>query len=216
MKKLYKNWSTQPRYNITVCAAPAFIWFRNAKVGTRSIKEVLDTHFENREYSDKSLVGLEVKNFYTFGFVRNPYARVVSGYFNKIIKTVENKNANRGKVREVFDLDMPVEVIENPKAGFKLFLEALKAPNSVLFNNNHFRPQHRLIPIDLMDFVGKMEHFNRDTASVFAQLEIQPTLPHKNKSKASKIDLDHFLDPDDRQLIVELYQRDFEIFKYKI
>jgi hypothetical protein len=202
------------QFNITVCENPKFIWFRNAKVATRSIKWVIDQQFETQEFYAKNIKPYDLSEYFTFGLVRNPYTRIISAYFNKMVRLFkQEKSEIKEKHLKYLEPFTSYEKI-SPAKGFKILLDQLSTSDSTLFRNIHFTPQSNLIDSDKLDFLGKFENLKEDTAYIFKKIGVPAQLPHRNKSKYSFFDRTKFLDQENRKIIEELYQQDFELFNY--
>jgi hypothetical protein len=107
----------------------------------------------------------------------------------------------------------PYEKI-SPAKGFKILLDHLSTPENSLFRNIHFTPQSNLIQPDQLDFIGRFENLQADTHFIFNKIGATHSLPHRNKSESSSIDLSKFLDQENRRIIEALYRHDFELFNY--
>lgn len=202
------------QFNITVCENPKFIWFRNAKVATRSIKWVINQQFDTHEFYKKGIKPYDLSEYFTFGFVRNPYSRILSGYFNKMVRFMEMEKSELQKKHYKYLQYIPNYDKISFQEGFKILLYSLKTPGSVLFQNPHFTLQSHLINPNKLDYLGRFENLQEDTKLVFKKIGAQFILPHMNKSKRLQFDPSEFLDQENQNIIKELYQKDFEIFNY--
>jgi len=151
------------------------------------------------------------RNYFKFGFVRNPWDRIVSCYFNKF------REGGPG-------LGLPddgVDVELYPGMTFAEFVEAVHAiPDES--SNPHFKSQHTVFcPAGdrevLADFVGRFEDLSADfehvTKKIGAAGEIE--LPHKLRSKNRKgRSYADFYDDRLKKLVHERFRDDIEIFEY--
>lgn len=195
------------------------------KAGTKSIKKVLadylyleqsDERFNQAESQNKelpfkkasksSLTELKKKNF-IFAFVRNPYERILSCYFDKINK----KTSYMGFLRyqKKFYRGMT----------FEHFVENISTiPDSEA--DQHFRSQYRFLINNeglIPDYVGKVETMEADFHQISNHLQTDKLqLIHVNKSKAKKISAEEYFTPRVIQLIQERYKEDFQHFNYSI
>ena len=193
------------------------------KAGTKSIKKVLADYMYN-EYSDgrfnqaesqkkelpfkkiqkSSLIELKKKNF-IFAFVRNPYERILSCFFDKINKKTSYLGFLRYKKR--FSRGMT----------FETFVEHIASiPDSEA--DQHFRSQYKFLEEKskiIPDFIGKIENMKSDFEDINRQLNTNKLeLIHLNKSKAKKISGKEYFSPKVVQLIQERYKEDFRRFNY--
>lgn len=149
----------------------------------------------------------------SFCFVRNPYARVLSAYLDKmgLSHLVAIFGPKLGIAEE--DLDKPV--------SFREFLErvARQAPEDM---DVHWRPQtylyDRLEPAVGFDFVGAFETFDDDFAAFLGAVD--PDLldyvavfdPHVTRA-ASRV-AEYYDDARNVALAEAIYEQDFERFGY--
>lgn len=205
------------KFNITVCENPKFIWFRNAKVASRSIKWVLDQQFDNQEFYKKNISCYDLHQYFKFGLVRNPYTRIISAYFNKMVRLFKKENSELNKKHYKYLQHIADYEQTTVKENFKKLLNTLRTPQSVLFNNVHFTPQSNLIDPDKLDFLGRFENLNEDTQFIFQKIGVSQPLPKRNVGPPNiKIDFLKSLDREDLEAIQVLYQKDFELFNYPI
>lgn len=135
-------------------------------------------------------------SYFSFAWVRNPWERMVSAYFNK-------------------DPDL---LQQAEKAG--LALCELDFPDFVAatvdFPHVHLRPQHQFF-LDAagkrqVDFIGRFECFGEDFATVCKQLGRRLHLPHANASKHQAYR--YYYDEASRKLIATKYAADIDFFEY--
>ncbi|MBW1860709.1 MAG: sulfotransferase family 2 domain-containing protein [Deltaproteobacteria bacterium] len=189
-------------YNLTISHERKFVWFRVAKVGTRTIfdhmKESgvrLDLEHPYRVYYPPKLY----EDYFKFAFVRNPWDRLVSCWHNKVLRINHFK----------FD---DVELARMRKfEHFVDYVSRLDIENC----NNHLRLQCTLIDLDHVDYLGRFETFSDDLRFVFQQLDMPSArLPHKNKSSRQK-DYREYYSDGLRERVYQIYRKDMQIFGYQ-
>ena len=204
-QRVLKLASSQPPRNVTIGRDPAFVWYRVAKVGTRSIVKALHEHdvdfIADHPYSVRIPSRL-TEGFFRFAFVRDPRSRLVSCWRNKVIE------ADRPtEVESHIGLDLEERKSLRDFGDFVQFVVRQDPANCDI----HFRPQTRLVDVDHVDFVGRFESFDRDVHTVFEQLGIPAELPHLNRSTSTVADP---YTPSLLAQVEEFYADDLEAFSY--
>lgn len=149
-----------------------------------------------------------VDNEFVFTFVRNPYARVLSAYLDKITGTrdhaVWGPFAQRHRLGE-------------DEISFVEFLRliATERPETM---DMHWRPQSQIIGADLVpyNFVGTMETFTADFAHVIHTLfgpdaTIEVFAPHRTQASER---LRQYYGAEERAIVEDLYRDDFAALGY--
>lgn len=229
---------------INISIQNKWCYIENAKVGCSSIKyNLMQLEFENsglrkQKYEDinpkllhepmfgpmlhpfqveeKTLKEIfEEKKYFVFTFVRNPFARVLSAYLDKIEK---NKAPKIHIVRSLFksdELDKPV--------SFKEFVKLLHMNNKVLYIDKHWRPQtaNLVVPEIKYDFIGRLENFDEDFQEVEKEIKRKGEPSKKRKVKnytphqtSANEKIRHYYDEETIELIREIYADDFKNFQY--
>ncbi len=185
------------RYNVTAgtsLAGRPYVWFRVAKVATRSILDLLSR--ETRVCVDDSWVRDDSpwlpSHAWTFAFVREPVARLLSCYRDKV------------EGREMFP--------ECWGGSFDEFVEWLGSAD-VSRADRHVRPQALLLPPNV-DFVGRFESLADDFGVVVEHLGLCSGLPHHNRSGGSRSDGSDFVSDFALEAIWYLYSEDYVRFNY--
>lgn len=130
--------------------------------------------------------------YYTFGFVRNPWDRVVSLY-NYIRR--RPKHPHYSAVRTLPDFKAYVNyVAQNSYPAQAEFL--CDDSNSLL-----------------VDFVGRYENLTTDFAAVCQKIRISANLPHKNASV--RVDYRTAYNDRTREIVGQVFRRDIELFGYR-
>jgi hypothetical protein len=184
-------------YILTV--GPGFVWFRVAKVGTRSILRMLDDGgipvsdhdgLERRKYA----LGF-YRRHYKFAFVRNPWDRLVSCWHNKVVDT--------GRYTERTSTDL---------STFAGFVTWVATHDLATCGDEHLRLQTELVDLPALDFLGRFESFADDMATVGARLGLPVELRHENRSSAG--DYREAYTPELRDVVGRLYAADVDAFGY--
>lgn len=133
---------------------------------------------------------------FIFTFVRNPYTRTLSAYKYLV---------NGGKT--------PID-----KADKKKYIDNTNFDTFVLNKleyaskyQQHFRPHYFWLP-DGADFIGYYENFQQDIEKLRQIILMKDApIPHKNKTN---YDHSYVISRDTRDIIYEIYKKDFELFSY--
>lgn len=152
-------------------------------------------------YFYKYIFGAELKEFFSFSFVRNPYQRIYSAY-----NYLKSGGINL-----------------HDKKAFKMHLYKYKNFKDFILNGLnqkiikeiiHFTPQSNFICDSsdniLIDFVGKFEYLSKDINHIENRMNLSLSLPYLNKSKSNN----DIFDDEVRSKIFDIYKRDFKIFNY--
>ncbi|MEQ9304941.1 MAG: sulfotransferase family protein [Marinoscillum sp.] len=165
------------------------------------------------------LNGLE-KDYFTFGFVRNPWDRLVSCYFDKVKKknritgqALNNSQFTDG-VSNAFLLAYRNKVSKD--MSFREFAEFVcETPDWK--SNNHFKSQHLFLSDTngkiVCGCIGKLETLPAD----FEQIAQQCGFPHLSIPQKLKSDRDKYrtyFDDELAQKVAKRYQKDLDLFGY--
>lgn len=182
-------------FNIKASDEKEFVWFRVFKVASGTIWDALDKEVADLKGKRPNTVPKEYKNYFKFAFVRNPWDRIVSCYFHKIV----TKKSKEFSACFDKDFDFFVDYISK--------IDMTKA-------NPHIKLQTRLIPVDQCDFIGKMDNLNEDFQHVCNIIGIEmPKLEHIHQTEREHYS--HYYTPRTRKIIASLYREDIETFGFE-
>jgi hypothetical protein len=176
-----------------------FIWFRVHKAGLSSTNDLLKQNncgfpecFPPQPFNPA-----KYKNYFKFGFVRNPWDRVVSCYFNKIVFP--------SKKRKYFEKCLGKD--------FEYFVDFIKK-SDLAVANPHIRLQTKLLPYEDVDFVGHLENYDEDIRYVAEILNLKiSNIPQKNTTQHQHYST--YYTERTKQIIAEKYKEDIEAFGYQ-
>jgi hypothetical protein len=127
---------------------------------------------------------------FKFGFVRNPWERLVSWY-QYVQKTPSHEDCRPG---EAF-ADFATRFLDKPRRAQWWMIE----------NNSGELG---------LDFIGRFENLNDDIAQICQQIGIEPkTLPHRNKM--AEKDYRTYYDDTLAQTVQNTWQREISVFGYR-
>lgn len=197
-----------------------FIFVAVMKTGTMSITKTLEkysldndgTHYTAKELKEGRLLSHSSKRlgannssiplykkhwdeFFTFGFVRNPWDHFVSLY--KWCKKHNSKQALN---------------------GFDNFLKNQYESNfGILWDWQFTNQSDRLFDKDnqLVDFIGKFENLEEDYLKICNRLMIKEPLLYINKSKDIRTYREFYKNDKQIEMVNKMYKKDIERFKYE-
>jgi len=183
------------RYFIAYDFKKKVIWYRVAKVGTRSILKLFDKE-NGSDFLYPSATAYNskfYKKYYKFAFVRNPYDRLVSSWKDKVVE------------RNYFNFpNLELEKMKN----INNFIGWVENQN-IEKCDEHIRSQHSLIDVDQLDFLGRFESFNEDFKKVAQELNVElKQVPHLNSTKKKEVTLTS----EQKYRIKKVYDKDFSTF----
>lgn len=207
-QKLYKvmHWipmmPSAGRYNLTLCHERKFIWFRVAKVGSRTIlSHLLDNgvHLDVEHGRQLRYPVDHYSDYFKFAFVRNPWDRLVSCWNNKVIdcNLFRFSESEREKMR----------VFEN----FVGYVESLDVDTC----NRHLRSQNSLIDLNNIDYLGRMETFGEDLDYIFTRLQLDTTTIKSRNVTAERKPYREYYSSELADRVARVYRKDIQIFGYR-
>lgn len=191
---------SQYRYNLTIGSEPKFIWYRVAKAGTRTIFDVLRSGgvcfaAENSVFQHYRPAAM--RGYFRFAFVREPVDRFISCWRDRVV----NRNHFAFSPSQLASMQNLAE--------FVAFAESIDLDHCDV----HLRAQCRLVDLNNLDFLGRMERFHEDLCVVLNKLGLPAEhIPRRNAS--SRDCAGEMIDPAIRRRIQKLYQRDSRLLGY--
>jgi hypothetical protein len=148
------------------------------------------------------------RDWFRFGFVRNPFERILSCYLDKIVGV----QSERQRLLPILGLDAA-----DPAPTFDVFVRLI-ARQRDSERDIHWASQHYLLRPDLVDytFVGRFERLPADLQHVCDRLSISPleSTGKKEHDAGRAPEMTHYYGEAERSVIAEAYRRDFETFGY--
>ncbi len=191
-------------YNLTISHARRFVWYRNAKVGTRSLLG----YFEDSEIDPAMMVLSHAvypvaafDGYFKFGFVRHPLERFLSAWRDKVVRS----NHFRFGPEERERMGRP-EAFADWVAGQDV--------DDLRVTDRHVVAQSRLLDLGHLDFLGRMETFDRDFAEVCERIGTPArVVERRNATEAPDPDAEP-VPSGLRSVVEQVYRRDYQIFGY--
>lgn len=188
-------------YNLTISHRHRFVWFRVAKVGTRTILG----HFAKHEVSLDVSHAMRVRyptelfgDYFKFAFVRHPLHRFVSAWRDKVV----NHNYFSFEAAELARMQR-IEAFAEWVAGHDLA--------DLSSTDQHIALQARLIDLTQIDYLGRLETFDEDLATICRHIGVPGSdvaVVHQSGSRHDTVS------DELRSTVMELYRRDFRVFGY--
>lgn len=193
------TYPNQPMHPVAVSDKHKFVWFRVAKVGSSTIRSIIkNNQVELSTYSHIKFNPDDYKDYFKFAIVRNPWSRVVSAYIQKVVQRGPNW---KEYYSECYDKD------------FDYFVDFL-AKKDLVVADKHIRLQTALIPVEHLDFIGRLENFDEDMRYVLSVIGIdQDQMPHCNKTKHAHYST--YYNERTKAIIAKIYKNDIEAFGYE-
>jgi chondroitin 4-sulfotransferase 11 len=225
--KFYSLFYNLFKNNICILEKNKAIYIPIEKVANTSLKRAF-YYIENNKVPKKIHVKNNFKNvskekllnygdYFKFTFVRNPYDRLVSCYFNKIKHNpnLTDKSYYKGVHRGLLKNSKNF----NSEMDFKSFVkEVSKIKDNVA--DVHIRSQYTFITTKRGDvpinYIGKFENLEKDYKKVCEKICVNnpPNLSKENKSNRNK-DYRKYYDEEIKKLVKQRYKKDLKLFNYK-
>ena len=182
-----------------------FIFVAVAKTACTSIQRSFGTtqdpepNIYHMHLKDIIKTNPEAKGYFKFGFVRNPYDRLVSAYHDLRYSKGHQSWAH------------PIQKYKT----FKDFV--LNLHNSPCRDFIHLKPQFEYLELDGelgVDFVGRFERLNDDFKSVQELINIEERSLDRHRSSSHE-QYTTYYDTETKNTVYELYRKDFEAFGYE-
>lgn len=163
-------------------------------------------------------------DYFRFGFVRNPWSRILSCYHNKIRRRA-NINAGTGlrllfyvtpdAWHATFNRFLPTPLLSS-YMSFDEFVEAVaKIPDSSI--DKHLRSQYTFLCGEdgelLTSYLGRLESFSKDFHHVARQIGL-PLEEPENTSPEKKPEYKTYYNQHTWDLVSKRYRRDIELLGY--
>jgi hypothetical protein len=149
-------------------------------------------HLTLRELTDYGiLTPAQLKAYFKFCFVRNPWDRLISEIFCRWIAHWFKDLTVDQRIRRACELAATTTGI-----------------------GNHLRLQQDFVEADglQMDFIGRFEHLEEDFGQLCRLLSIEAALPHRNRSAHRPYQ--EYYDEETQALTSAAYRRDIDAFHY--
>lgn len=223
LKALIKEFGCYSTRTFHINHDKKLIYLSNSKVACSSIKASMYCLDEQEDYRSVHRVANALKSYelsvpydkyadyYKFTFVRNPFARLVSCYVNKL----HEDRAKLGKTMERLYFTRYLYGYLNVDKGFHNWARRVcSIPDK--YADRHFVSQSYLLHDAqghlLVNHVFKFENLARDYEPIRAKYDLAP-LPHYNKTKKGNW-MDYY-DLKTAKMVYRRYRRDIEEFGYQ-
>jgi chondroitin 4-sulfotransferase 11 len=144
-------------------------------------------------------------DYFKFGFVRNPWARLISLYKDFTIKRIHQYS---GKVRH----DQPLF------SEFRNFEDFCLRVHETDWKDDVFlRSQSAYLCVDgelAADFVGRFENLQQDFEYICSKVGVEPDLLKMNEGKYDNSDYRKYYTVAAREAVAKQYAEDVERFQY--
>ena len=156
------------------------------------------------------------ERYFSFGFVRNPWDRLVSHY-SMIRDRITELTPEQRREAHPFKIELWNYVLHFSE-DFESFLDNCTGLiwdrdcyKSFLFNQlDYLEDDEGQL---LVDYVGRFENFEHDARQTLEKIGIEADVPRLNPS--SRGDYRQYFNPRTRDLVAERFKRDIEAFGYE-
>jgi len=158
-------------------------------VGNQRADPLPEIH--HMSYTDILKQNPTLKTYFSFGFVRNPWDRLLSGFLDF--------KQNRRQFREI---------------DFKYFVQHIQ--DLGILNDVHFRSQKQFL-VDgenSVNFIGRFENLINDFAAICNKANINLTPLHKHRTTKHKKYTEYY-DKEMIKIVENIFKEDIKYFNYE-
>jgi hypothetical protein len=182
-----------------------YIFIHVPKTAGTSIVKALDLpdkgHYTQLEIYKRYEGAHDISKYFSFGFVKNPWARFLSLYFY-LIRTSKKTSLTFSEYAKRFKSERPILSLntkEFKKSGVSL---------------RHYLPQFNFFLIDDINYIGKTENIQHCFDIVCDKIGIpHQQLPHKNATTHKHYT--EYYDDETKEIVAKKYAKDIEYFGYE-
>lgn len=163
-----------------------------------------------------------------FAMVRNPYARALSAYLNKIDNRIRKPRGNSNDYwnQLICDLDSfkdaNISKIGSSEITFEKFLFWLAAGKSNFVKDEHWVSQAKLLRCKYIkfDYIGRFENIEEDSKQIIDLMGGDARFPTQREvnfpSNDTEAKLDAYLSDQSTKMIEDIFWEDFVNFGYTL
>ena len=187
-----------------------FIFIHIPKSGGASISKALGGAYQSVDVHFDRLNNYLCSRYFMFAFVRNPWSRMVSQYFYRIVGIEKMPKWQEW-------------IGQRPKPAFSQFVENIHKIYTEVYGENHPEQVHLLNQVDLngnkdkfkyLNFIGRFENLQEDFYKVCDHIgRPRITLPVVNRTIHAPYW--EFYDSKSRQIVADMWREDIEYFNYR-
>lgn len=173
------------------------------------------------------VMGMSRADRFVFSAIRNPYARLLACYFDKLRARQRDGSYYRGNLRAILIEHYGADLSESadPRPGFRrfvLFLRDTLRNKDRFWYDRHWTPQAqhlRSFAVNgvLFDHLFHVEQFAEGIAPVLTRIAAPSrpaALPRFNISQRPDLPIETYFDDLTLHLVHEIYRWDFDLFGY--
>ena len=201
--------------------------FRNKLVKEGFKQDEIRPEIKRRMFQLKeNSLNLANEKLLSFAFVRDPFERLASCYYNKMVmsnwhRVKQDLRWMRDEILVKFRPEIdPSTSNENPSpVEFARYIVEQSQTFGAEHLDNHIRPMWSSCPFCKVDFdvIGHLEDFDSDAGFIIDNLKLNISqVGHKNSGSNHNSKLDFFkaIPSDLRLELFQVYKMDFEMFAY--
>lgn len=208
------------RQNLLVNHSKKYVFIDNPKSASSTVKmelwdleraegrksgEPLPTSIHGAPFLRTSY-GREILGYLAFAVVRNPYARVLSAYLDKIVSEPATGNIFRKQAR----------IGSGASVTFPEFVKIL-SQSTTIEDDRHWTEQYDnlLQGCFRIDLLGSVENLDGFLAAFAERYGVEKVHPNRSRHATGAVEkVCRYYDEETRQMVAEKYRRDFETFGY--
>ena len=189
--------------------------------GNPEPEQLGQVHSEGTHLSDfdkkKMTEILTSKKWKRFGFVRNPYDRLISAYKTQVGNTWnQDYKWLIDDIKKHFDYPLSKK---NLLVSFRDFVKYLVQSNERVQRDGHFNIQSRILEQANInyDLIGRFETFQEDYKKILKQIDAPSNITatvEEFKNRTPKVQPSLVYDDELANTVYEYYKIDFESFEY--
>ena len=138
------------------------------------------------------------KDYFKFAFVRNPWDRLVSCWLDKVI----------GYNYFGFSAEKLSEM-----QRFENFVDFV-GQQDIDSCDGHIRTQSKLIDLNNIDYIGRIENFNEHLSAVIQIIGLDSVVIGRKNANLNRGSYEQYYDDKLARQVAEIYRMDISIFKY--